>query len=213
MELFGFEPIPDEVLARIPVPTSLIWGRHDSIVPLSIGEDASTRFGWPLRVIEDAGNEPAIEATQAFLRALLDDRTPRRKGAHSENSDATTRLGAGGGLSARRRTDHARGRRRCGHRPRRRGDRVGRADAGNRVAGAGPGHPGAIGGDHARSGVRSGQCDHPRLRAVSGRRDSAAACVAGGGGHRCRASCARHPASRPGREPRRPPQGVARGGA
>jgi len=75
MEQFGFEPIPEEVLARVSVPTTLIWGRHDSIVPLSIGEDASTRFGWPLRVIEDAGNEPAIEATQPFLRALLDERT------------------------------------------------------------------------------------------------------------------------------------------
>ncbi len=73
MELFGFEPIPEAVLARIAVPTTLIWGRHDSIVPLSIGEDASTRFGWPLRVIENAGNEPAIEAPEAFLDALLDE--------------------------------------------------------------------------------------------------------------------------------------------
>ena len=76
MELFGFGPIPEEMLAGIPVPTSLIWGRHDSIIPLSVGEDASTRFGWPLQVIEDAGNEPAIEAPTAFLRALLVDRTP-----------------------------------------------------------------------------------------------------------------------------------------
>jgi pimeloyl-ACP methyl ester carboxylesterase len=71
MEHFGFGAIPDETLARIGVPTTLIWGRRDSIVPLAVGEMASARYGWPLQVIEDAGNEPAIEAPQAFLRALL----------------------------------------------------------------------------------------------------------------------------------------------
>jgi pimeloyl-ACP methyl ester carboxylesterase len=70
MEQFGFSAIPEEAVARIAVPTSLIWGRHDSIVPLSVGQSASARYGWPLQVIENAGNEPAIEQPQAFLRAL-----------------------------------------------------------------------------------------------------------------------------------------------
>jgi pimeloyl-ACP methyl ester carboxylesterase len=70
IEQFGLAAIPDSVLSRIAVPTSLIWGRYDSVVPLSVGERASARYGWPLSVIEDAGNEPAIEAPQAFLRAL-----------------------------------------------------------------------------------------------------------------------------------------------
>jgi pimeloyl-ACP methyl ester carboxylesterase len=64
--------IPEADLERITVPTTLIWGRHDSIVPLSVGERAAARYGWPLRVIEDAGNEPAIEAPDAFASALLD---------------------------------------------------------------------------------------------------------------------------------------------
>ncbi len=76
MEQFGFPAIDEAVLARIAVPTSLIWGRYDSIVPLSVGELASARHGWPLRVIDDAGNEPAIEAPAAFVRALRADRTP-----------------------------------------------------------------------------------------------------------------------------------------
>ena len=76
MEGFGISPISETTLAGIAVPTTLIWGRRDSIVPLSVGETASARYGWPLQVIEDAGNEPAIEAPEAFLRALLDDRTP-----------------------------------------------------------------------------------------------------------------------------------------
>lgn len=67
---FGFPAIPDELLRRIAVPTSLIWGAHDSIVPLSIGQQASERFGWPLDVIERAGNEPALEAPEEFVRAL-----------------------------------------------------------------------------------------------------------------------------------------------
>lgn len=70
MEQFGFPAIPEDVLARIAVPTSLLWGRHDSIVPLRVAEAASTRYGWPLHVIENAGNEPAIEAPHAFLRAF-----------------------------------------------------------------------------------------------------------------------------------------------
>ena len=67
---FGFPAIPDELLRRIAVPTSLIWGAHDSIVPLSVGQQASERFGWPLDVIERAGNEPALEAPEEFVRAL-----------------------------------------------------------------------------------------------------------------------------------------------
>jgi pimeloyl-ACP methyl ester carboxylesterase len=70
MEQFGIPAIPETVLARIAAPTSLIWGRHDSIVSLSVAEAASTRYRWPLHVIENAGNEPAIEAPDAFLRAL-----------------------------------------------------------------------------------------------------------------------------------------------
>jgi len=74
IEQFGLDPIPEDVLARIAVPTTLVWGRHDSIVPLAVGESASARYGWPLRVIEEAGNEPAIEAPKAFVRAVLGDR-------------------------------------------------------------------------------------------------------------------------------------------
>jgi pimeloyl-ACP methyl ester carboxylesterase len=70
IEHFGFPAIPEEVLRRIAVPTSLIWGAHDSIVPLAIGQEASRRFGWPLHVLENAGNEPALETPEEFVRAL-----------------------------------------------------------------------------------------------------------------------------------------------
>ncbi len=67
---FGTPVIPEETLDRIAVPTTLIWGRHDAIIRLSIGEAASKRYGWPLHVIE-TGNEPALEAPDAFLRAAF----------------------------------------------------------------------------------------------------------------------------------------------
>jgi len=70
IEQFGLPEIQPELLARIAVPTALIWGRHDSIVRLSVGEAASARYGWQLHVVEDAGNEPALEAPEAFVQAL-----------------------------------------------------------------------------------------------------------------------------------------------
>ena len=70
----GTRTIPPEELARIAVPTSLIWGRQDRVMRLRIAEAASARYGWPLHVIEDAGHF-AIEQPEAFwaaLRATLD---------------------------------------------------------------------------------------------------------------------------------------------
>lgn len=66
----GFPPIPPEDLARISVPTTLIWGRHDRVMPLRTAEEASARYGWPLHVIEDAGHISLVEQPEAFLRAL-----------------------------------------------------------------------------------------------------------------------------------------------
>lgn len=70
MEEFGLPAIPPETLSGIAVPTSLVWGRRDSVVPLSVGAAASSRYGWPLHVLERTGNEPALEAPDAFLQAL-----------------------------------------------------------------------------------------------------------------------------------------------
>jgi pimeloyl-ACP methyl ester carboxylesterase len=70
MEQFGFPAIAPAELARITVPTTLIWGRHDLATPLEAAESASARYGWPLYVIEGAGVDPAIEQPEAFVRAL-----------------------------------------------------------------------------------------------------------------------------------------------
>ncbi len=63
-------PIPDAELDRIDIPTTLLWGRHDRMVPLSIGEAAASRHGWPLHVIDDAAHAPHIEQPEAFAETL-----------------------------------------------------------------------------------------------------------------------------------------------
>jgi pimeloyl-ACP methyl ester carboxylesterase len=70
MEQFGIRAIPPAELARIAVPTALIWGRHDLATRLSVAEAASARYGWPLYVIEEAADDPPIEQPEAFLRVL-----------------------------------------------------------------------------------------------------------------------------------------------
>jgi len=70
MRAFGFAPMPPEDLARITVPTTLIWGRHDLATRLAIAEAVSARHGWPLTVIENAADDPAIEQPEAFVAAL-----------------------------------------------------------------------------------------------------------------------------------------------
>ena len=65
----GTKAIPPQELARITVPTSLIWGRHDRVMRLRIAETASARYGWPLHVVEDAGHF-SVEQPEAFRAAL-----------------------------------------------------------------------------------------------------------------------------------------------
>ena len=64
------KPIPDDELARIDVPTALLWGRHDRMVPLTIAESASEKHGWPLHVVDGAAHAPHIEQPEAFVETL-----------------------------------------------------------------------------------------------------------------------------------------------
>jgi 2-hydroxymuconate-semialdehyde hydrolase len=62
--------IPDTDLDRIRVPTTLLWGRHDRMVPLALAEAAARRHGWALHAIEDAAHAPHIEQPEAFVDTL-----------------------------------------------------------------------------------------------------------------------------------------------
>ncbi len=70
MPAFAFAPIAPDLLARMKVPTSLIWGRHDLATPLAVAEAASKRYDWPLQVIENAADDPPVEQPEALLQAL-----------------------------------------------------------------------------------------------------------------------------------------------
>jgi pimeloyl-ACP methyl ester carboxylesterase len=70
MGQLGVPAIPPAHLARIAVPTTLIWGRQDPVMRVRIAEAASARYGWPLQVIENAGDVPALEQPEVFLSAL-----------------------------------------------------------------------------------------------------------------------------------------------
>jgi pimeloyl-ACP methyl ester carboxylesterase len=70
MEQFGLPAIPADELRAITVPTTLVWGRHDLATPLRVAEAASERYGWPLVVIEDAADDPAMDRPDAFTDVL-----------------------------------------------------------------------------------------------------------------------------------------------
>lgn len=66
----GTRQVPDDELARIAIPTDLLWGRHDRMAPLRLAEHAHDSLGWPLHVIEDAGHVPFVEQPDAYLETL-----------------------------------------------------------------------------------------------------------------------------------------------
>ena len=67
---FGIPRIPSDDLARIAVPTTLIWGRHDRANRLPIAQAASDRYRWPLHVIEHCADDPPRDQPLAFMEAL-----------------------------------------------------------------------------------------------------------------------------------------------
>jgi pimeloyl-ACP methyl ester carboxylesterase len=70
MRTVGLPRIPRQDLARISVPTALIWGRQDRAIRLPVAQAASDRYGWPLFVIEECADDPARDKPVEFLEAL-----------------------------------------------------------------------------------------------------------------------------------------------
>ena len=62
--------IPDAELRSIAVPTTLLWGRHDRMVPVALALGAAERLGWPLHVVEGAAHAPHMEQPDAFVETL-----------------------------------------------------------------------------------------------------------------------------------------------
>jgi pimeloyl-ACP methyl ester carboxylesterase len=66
----GTRRVPDAKLRRIAIPTTLVWGKHDRMVPPRLAEAASKKLDWSLHLIDDAAHAPHIEQPAAFLDAL-----------------------------------------------------------------------------------------------------------------------------------------------
>lgn len=64
------KPMTEAELTAVSIPTALLWGRGDRMVPLSVGEAAARSQGWPLQVVEDAAHAPHVEQPAAFTHAL-----------------------------------------------------------------------------------------------------------------------------------------------
>lgn len=56
----------------VRVPTLLIWGESDHLVPLSLGQAMSERLGAPLKVIAGAGHVMMVDKPAAFNKLVSD---------------------------------------------------------------------------------------------------------------------------------------------
>jgi len=61
----------DDRLGAITIPTLIVWGAEDGLVPLDDGRDFAARMaGARLILIPDCGHAPCIESPAAFLEAV-----------------------------------------------------------------------------------------------------------------------------------------------
>jgi len=62
----------DDKLASIAIPTLVVWGGEDRLVPLDDGRDFARKIaGARLVVIPKSGHAPAVERADEFLAAAL----------------------------------------------------------------------------------------------------------------------------------------------
>lgn len=68
----AFESEVQSLERPLPMPVLAIWGREDRLVPLSDALALLERVGsLDLRIVDNAGHSPQVEAPQAFLDAVL----------------------------------------------------------------------------------------------------------------------------------------------
>ena len=66
----GTKRLSEDELRGLRVPTALLWGRHDPLIPVRVAETASASYGWPLRTVDGAGHLPHLEQPDVFVEAL-----------------------------------------------------------------------------------------------------------------------------------------------
>ena len=68
MQAFALQAIPEDTLARIDAPTTLVWGRQDLATPLVTAEDGERALRLGAEVIDDCADEPPMERPEPFRR-------------------------------------------------------------------------------------------------------------------------------------------------
>ena len=67
------DPRLANLLARVNIPTRMVWGKNDQIVPLECGELYNEAIkGSDLVVIENCGHSPQVEKPAEFIKIALD---------------------------------------------------------------------------------------------------------------------------------------------
>ena len=59
-------------LEEIDVPTLVIWGRHDRVFPLAIGERLANSLDARIEVLEDSSHSPNLEQPDRFNALVLE---------------------------------------------------------------------------------------------------------------------------------------------
>ena len=70
---YMYDPRLTGLLGRVKIPTRMVWGRNDSIVPVECG-DLYKKFinGSDLVVIDNCGHLPQVEKPDEFIKTALD---------------------------------------------------------------------------------------------------------------------------------------------
>ena len=70
---YMYDPRLPDLLARVNIPTRILWGRQDGLVPLECGELYHQAIpGSELVVIDNCGHSPQVEKPDEFVRLALD---------------------------------------------------------------------------------------------------------------------------------------------
>ena len=70
---YAHDPRLPYLLSRIKIPTRIVWGRQDRLVPLECGELYQQAIpGSELVVVDNCGHQPHIEKPDEFIKLALD---------------------------------------------------------------------------------------------------------------------------------------------
>ena len=70
---YANDPRLPQLLSRIRIPTRIVWGREDRLVPLECGQLYQKAIpGSDLVIVDNCGHQPHIEQPEEFIKLALD---------------------------------------------------------------------------------------------------------------------------------------------